>query len=127
VWPNPTAGQSNYLNGCSQVPVSKTTFVDGTLIENFEKAILPNTKIITLNLPTHSRTNFKTGSCRQACQEERIAHDGRQQLLHPLNQQPVKLGIDLVAQSATKFIGGTAMWWRSSNRLQKHHQEDFRR
>lgn len=84
-----------------------TTFVDGTRTSNFESAITAQTKLIYLESPntfTYELQNI----------EEVVALAKKKGLLtmidnsysSPLNQQPIRLGVDLVAQSASKFIGG---------------------
>jgi cystathionine beta-lyase/cystathionine gamma-synthase len=84
-----------------------TTYVDGRDIENFERAILPQTAVIYLESPN---------SWSFALQDlEGIANLAKARNLiticdnsycTPLYQQPIKWGIDLVLQSATKYIGG---------------------
>ncbi len=84
-----------------------TTYVDGTRVENFANAIQVNTKIIYLESPN---------SWDFAMQDlEAVANLARSKGIlticdnsyaTPLNMQPVKLGIDMVLQSATKYLGG---------------------
>lgn len=84
-----------------------TTFVDGTQIENFEKAIQSNTKLIYLESP-----NTLTFELQDLEAVARLAKSkGLLTMIDnsycsPLYQQPYKMGIDLVAQSATKYISG---------------------
>jgi Cystathionine beta-lyases/cystathionine gamma-synthases len=84
-----------------------TTYIDGTQIEHFERAILPNTKVIYLESPN---------SWDYACQDlQAVAELARAENIiticdnsycTPIYQQPIKLGIDMSLQSATKYIGG---------------------
>lgn len=83
------------------------TFIDGTRIENFEQAIRPNTKLIYLESP--NTLTFELQDLKA------VAHLAKSKGIYtmidnsycsPLYQQPYKLGIDLVAQSATKYISG---------------------
>jgi cystathionine beta-lyase/cystathionine gamma-synthase len=84
-----------------------TTFIDGTKTENFEKAITPATQLIYLESP-----NTFTYELQDI--ESVVALAKKQGLItmidnsycSPINQQPYQMGVDLVAQSATKFIGG---------------------
>jgi cystathionine beta-lyase/cystathionine gamma-synthase len=84
-----------------------TTFVDGTQTENFERALQSGTRLIYLESP-----NTLTYELQDL--EALVALAKRSGVMtmidntysSPLNQQPYILGIDLVAQSATKFIGG---------------------
>lgn len=84
-----------------------TTFVDGTQIENFASAIRPNTKLIYLESP-----NTLTFELQDLEAVSKLAkHKGIITMIDnsycsSLHQQPYKMGIDLVAQSATKYISG---------------------
>lgn len=84
-----------------------TTFVDGTQITNFEKAIRPETKLIYLESP-----NTFTYELQDIEAVVKIAKASKlitmidNSYCSPINQQPYRMGVDLVAQSATKFIGG---------------------
>jgi cystathionine beta-lyase/cystathionine gamma-synthase len=84
-----------------------TTFVDGTKIENFEKAIQPNTKLIYLESPNTFTYELQDLPAVTALAKRKgILTMIDNSYCSPLNQQPYKMGVDLVAQSATKFIGG---------------------
>ena len=84
-----------------------TTYVDGTVTENFEKALTPQTKLIYLESP-----NTLTFELQDLTAVARLAKaNGILTMIDnsycsPLYQQPYIMGIDLVAQSATKYIGG---------------------
>lgn len=85
----------------------ETTFVDGTDAENFEKAIRPNTKLIYLESPnTFSYEVQDLQAVAIIAKQKGILTMIDNSYCSPLYQQPIKLGIDLVAQSATKYIGG---------------------
>ncbi|HUP12806.1 MAG TPA: PLP-dependent aspartate aminotransferase family protein [Niastella sp.] len=84
-----------------------TTYVDGTRIENFERAILPNTKVIYLESP--NSWEFVLQDLRavaELAKAENITTICDNSYCTPLYQKPISLGIDMVLQSATKFIGG---------------------
>jgi cystathionine beta-lyase/cystathionine gamma-synthase len=84
-----------------------TTYVDGTRIENFERAILPNTKIIYLESP--NSWDFALQDLRAVAdlaRAEGIVTICDNSFCTPLFQQPIGMGIDMVLQSATKYIGG---------------------
>jgi len=105
VWPKPYSWTSNYLNGCSQVRI-QTTFVDGTLIENFEKAICKH-EIIYLESPnTFTYELQDLEAVARLAKKKGLLTMVDNSYCSPLNQQPVKLGIDTGRTSATKFIGG---------------------
>ncbi len=84
-----------------------TTFVDGTKIGNFEKAIQPNTKLIYLESPnTFTYELQDIPAVVTLAKGKNILTMIDNSYCSPLNQQPYKMGVDLVAQSATKFLAG---------------------
>jgi len=84
-----------------------TTFVDGAEVENIRKAIKPETKLIYLESPnTFSYELQDLQAIAQIARERGIMTMIDNSYCGPLYQQPYQLGIDLVAQSATKYIGG---------------------
>lgn len=85
----------------------KTTFVDGSDVTEFEKAIRPNTKAIffeTLGNPNSTIVNVEAVA--------EIAHKNGIPLIvdntfaTPYLFRPIEHGADIVVHSATKFIGG---------------------
>jgi cystathionine beta-lyase/cystathionine gamma-synthase len=84
-----------------------TTFVDGTKTENFEKALQANTKLIYLESPNTFTYELQDLPAVAALAKSKgILTMIDNSYCSPINQQPYVMGIDLVAQSATKFIGG---------------------
>lgn len=84
-----------------------TTFVDGTKTENFEKAITPNTKLIYLESPNTFTYELQDIEAVVAiARKNGIVTMIDNSYSSPINQSPYKMGVDLVAQSATKFVGG---------------------
>jgi cystathionine beta-lyase/cystathionine gamma-synthase len=84
-----------------------TTFINGTSIENFEHAITPQTRLIYLESPNTFSYELQDLQVIAALAKVRgITTMIDNSYCSPLFQQPTKLGIDLVAQSATKYIGG---------------------
>ncbi|MEO6668716.1 MAG: PLP-dependent aspartate aminotransferase family protein [Ferruginibacter sp.] len=84
-----------------------TTYVDGRYIENFERAILPNTTVIYLESP--NSWDFAIQDLKavaELAKAENIITICDNSYCSPLYQQPILLGIDLVMQTATKYIGG---------------------
>jgi cystathionine beta-lyase/cystathionine gamma-synthase len=84
-----------------------TTYVDGRKIENFERAILPNTRIIYLESP--NSWDFALQDLRavaELARAENIITICDNSYCTPLYQQPIRMGIDMVLQSASKYIGG---------------------
>ncbi|MBK7649812.1 MAG: aminotransferase class I/II-fold pyridoxal phosphate-dependent enzyme [Flammeovirgaceae bacterium] len=84
-----------------------TTFVDGTKTENFEKAIQANTKLIYLESPNTFTYELQDLTAVAALAKSKgLLTMIDNSYCSPINQKPYTMGIDLVAQSATKFIGG---------------------
>ena len=84
-----------------------TTFVDGAEVENFEKAILPETKLIYLESPnTFSYELQDLDAVAKLAKSKGIITMCDNSYCSPYYQKPISLGVDLVAQSATKYIGG---------------------
>lgn len=84
-----------------------TTFVDGAAFCEFEKALRPQTRLIFLESPstfTHQLQNIKKVSAFAKVHGILTMIDNS--YCTSLFQQPITMGIDLVAQSATKYIGG---------------------
>jgi cystathionine beta-lyase/cystathionine gamma-synthase len=84
-----------------------TTYIDGTRIENFERAILPNTRVIYLESP--NSWEFKLQDLRavaELARAENIITIIDNSYCTPLFQRPIQLGIDIAMQTATKYIGG---------------------
>jgi cystathionine beta-lyase/cystathionine gamma-synthase len=84
-----------------------TTYIDGTQIENFERAILPNTALIYLESP--NSWEFKLQDLQavaELAKAEGILTMIDNSYCTPLFQQPIPMGIDIAMQTATKYIGG---------------------
>jgi cystathionine beta-lyase/cystathionine gamma-synthase len=84
-----------------------TTFVSGTQLSDFETAVTPNTKLIFLESP--SSLTYQLQDIEKVAifaKSRGILTIIDNSYCTPLFQQPIKLGIDIVAQSATKYIGG---------------------
>ena len=87
----------------------ETTFVDTNNIEQHERAIRPNTKIVHVESPTNPTV--------RVVDLEKIAALARKHKListidstfaTPINCRPAEWGIDLVLHSGTKYFGGHA-------------------
>jgi len=84
-----------------------TTYIDGTSIENFERAILPNTTLIYLESPNswdYALQDLK--AVADLARSENIVTIIDNSYCTPLFQKPADYGIDLVMQTATKYISG---------------------
>src|ERR1700738_1474846 len=77
-----------------------TTYIDGTQIENFERAILPNTKIIYLESPNSWDYKLQDLAAVAAlARSENIVTIIDNSYCTPLYQRPVEMGIDIVMQT----------------------------
>jgi O-succinylhomoserine sulfhydrylase len=85
----------------------EATLVDGTRIENWEKAIRPNTKLFFLESPTNP-----TLEVIDIAAVAKLASQAGARLVvdnvfaTPLQQKPLELGAHVVVYSATKHIDG---------------------
>ncbi|MBB6112401.1 trans-sulfuration enzyme family protein [Mucilaginibacter lappiensis] len=84
-----------------------TTFIDGTVYDNFETAVIPQTRLIFLESPnTFSYELQDIKKIAKFARSRGIVTMIDNSYCSPIYQQPISMGIDLVAQSATKYIGG---------------------
>jgi len=83
------------------------TMVDGTRLENFEKAILPNTKLIVLESPnTFTFEVQDLEAVSKLAKKHGITTMIDNSYSTSLNQKPMAFGIDIVVYSASKYFGG---------------------
>lgn len=83
------------------------TYIDGTKIENFEKAIQKNTTLIYLESPnswSYELQDLK--AVAELAKRNNVITICDNSYCTPLYQKPISFGIDLVLQSATKYISG---------------------
>jgi cystathionine beta-lyase/cystathionine gamma-synthase len=84
-----------------------TTYVDGTRIEAFERAILPNTALIYLESPNSWLLDIQDlRAVAELARSENIVTLIDNSYCTPIYQKPIELGIDIAMQTATKYIGG---------------------
>ena len=84
-----------------------TTYIDGRKIENFERAILPNTTVIYLESPNswdYALQDLK--AVAELAKAEHITTIIDNSYCTPLYQKPIEMGIDISMQTATKYISG---------------------
>ena len=84
-----------------------TTYIDGTKIENFERAVLPDTAVIYLESP--NSWDYKLQDLKavaQLAKSKGIVTIIDNSYCSPLFQKPIEFGIDLAMQTATKYISG---------------------
>lgn len=84
-----------------------TTFVDGTNIENFEKAIGPRTRILYLESPNSLTFELQDLQAVSSLAKSRgLLTIIDNSYCSPLYQKPIESGIDFCVQTATKYLGG---------------------
>ncbi len=83
------------------------TLVDGSDPKNFEKAIQSNTRVIYIETPSNPTlkiTDIK--AVADIAKKHGLITIIDNTFASPVNQNPIDLGIDIVAHSGTKYIGG---------------------
>ena len=84
-----------------------TTFIDGTKLENFEKACTPKTKLIYLESPNSWTFELQNlAEIAEFAQSKGISTVIDNSYCTALCQRPLEFGIDLVIYSATKYYNG---------------------
>lgn len=83
------------------------TFVDTTNLQNIEKAILPETKVLYLETPSNPLLKITDveGAVKIARWHKLITIIDNT-FLSPYLFRPLDFGVDIVVHSATKFLGG---------------------
>lgn len=83
------------------------SYIDGTDIENFKKAIQPNTTLFYLESPNSWTFELQDlQAVATLAKQHGIITICDNSFCTPLYQKPIQLGIDLCLQSATKYISG---------------------
>jgi cystathionine beta-lyase/cystathionine gamma-synthase len=83
------------------------TYVDGKEVSNFESARKPNTTLFYLESPNSWLFELQDlKAIADLANANNIITVCDNSYCTPIYQQPIKFGIDLVLQSATKYIGG---------------------
>ena len=83
------------------------TMVDGAKPENYKNAIQPNTKLFYMESP--NSFTFELQDIEEICKiakEHNITTIIDNSYATSINQQPLKMGCDIVVYSATKYFGG---------------------
>lgn len=83
------------------------TFTNGYSVDDFEKAIQKNTKLIHIETPSNplmTITDIK--AIAKLGKSKGILTSIDNTFASPVNQKPMDLGIDMVMHSATKYFGG---------------------
>lgn len=83
------------------------TFVNGREVENFKKAVQPNTKLIYLESPnslTFEMQDIEAIALFAKSKDITTVIDNSYS--SPINQTPIDMGVDIVLHSATKYLNG---------------------
>lgn len=85
----------------------EVTFVDTQKPEEVIKAIKPNTKILYYETPTNpNMTITDISKMTEICKKYNIKHVIDNTFAPPPIQYPIKLGVDIVIHSVTKYLNG---------------------
>lgn len=85
----------------------ETSFVDATNAENYRDAIKENTKLFWIETPSNPLLKITDiEAVANIAKENAIVSIIDNTFATPFNQQPLKLGVDLLIHSATKYFGG---------------------
>ncbi|MFI5164525.1 MAG: trans-sulfuration enzyme family protein [Bacteroidia bacterium] len=83
------------------------TFVDGTDAENYFKAVKPNTKLFYLESPnTYTFELQDIAAISAFAKRKNILTMADNSYCSPLLMKPIRMGVDLCMQSASKYLGG---------------------
>ncbi len=83
------------------------SWVDTVNLENIEKAIQRNTKLVYLETPTNPMLNLTDLSdAAEICKKHGLISIVDNTFMSPYFQNPLLLGIDIVLHSSTKYING---------------------
>ncbi|HSK71497.1 MAG TPA: PLP-dependent aspartate aminotransferase family protein [Pyrinomonadaceae bacterium] len=98
---------TNFFNELSEKFGIETTFVDAVDAENYAEAARPETKIFWLETPSNPLLKITDiEAVAKIAKEKNIKTIADNTFATPFNQRPLKLGVDLVIHSATKYLGG---------------------
>ncbi len=111
----------------------EVSFIDLTVLENLEKAIQPNTKLVWTETPTNPDLKIiDIKAISNICKPLQIKLAIDNTFASPFLQQPILLGADLVMHSTTKYLGGHSdltsgalitaeinEWWQKIVHIQK--------
>lgn len=85
----------------------ETTFVDGSSLENWKRAVRPNTKLLYLESPTSMMFQLQDiRSCAALAQSIGAETILDNSWATPCHQNPLTIGVSLVVHSITKYISG---------------------
>ncbi|GAB4170086.1 MAG: cystathionine gamma-synthase [Rhodocyclaceae bacterium] len=85
----------------------RVSLVDQTDSAAFEHAVVPATRLIVVETPSNPLLSLTDlGAVARLARDRGIVTIADNTFASPVNQRPCEFGIDLVAHSATKYLGG---------------------
>jgi methionine-gamma-lyase len=83
------------------------SFVESTSVDEFARAIKPNTKLIYIETPSNPVLDIlDIAAIANSAKRQRILTVTDNTFATPFNTRPIELGVDLVIHSATKYFCG---------------------
>lgn len=84
-----------------------TTFVDGRDVANIERAIQDNTTLLYLESPNSLTFELQDiRACAELARRRGVVSVMDNSYCSPIFQQPIKMGVDIVVHSGTKYLNG---------------------
>ncbi len=85
----------------------ESSYVDTSDLENIEKAIKPNTKMVYIETPANPTLKLTDiEGCAKICNDKGIKLVVDNTFASPILQNPLKMGADIVIHSMTKYLNG---------------------
>jgi methionine-gamma-lyase len=85
----------------------ETTFINAPDAENYARAIRPNTKLLWIETPSNPLVRVTDiEKVVEIARSNSLITVADNTFATPFNQRPLELGVDVVAHSATKYLGG---------------------
>jgi methionine-gamma-lyase len=97
----------NLLNDALRSMGIETTFVNAIDVNEIERAIQPNTKVLYIESPANPTLKLvDIAACAEIAKRHKVTSVIDNTFATPCGQQPISLGIDVVVHSMTKYLSG---------------------
>ena len=97
----------NLLNDALRSMGIETTFVNAIDVNEIERAIQPNTKVLYIESPANPTLKLvDIAACAEIAKRHKVTSVIDNTFATPCGQQPISLGIDVVLHSMTKYLSG---------------------
>ncbi len=97
----------NLLNDALRSVGIETTFVNAIDVNEIERAIQPNTKVLYIESPANPTLKLvDIAACAEIAKRHKVTSVIDNTFATPCGQQPISLGIDVVVHSMTKYLSG---------------------